>query len=752
MGRLGALIGCVVAGFLLFYAGSRTPDPKPASAPAGQFAAGRALADIAVMARVPHPIGSAANQRVRDYLIGRMTALGLAPRVQRGEGDMRRTFGKTTLISGGDVENVIGVLPGRDRRLPALTLMAHYDSVPGSPGAADDVTGVAAILEIVRVIKAAGTPARDVMVLFTDGEERGLLGATAFFRDDPAADGVGFLMNLEARGGGGRATMFETGDNNGGAVELYRRTAVRPSANSLTVFVYKHLPNDTDFTVAKARGIAGLNYAFIGRQFDYHSPSSTAAALDPGSVQHIGDEVLGTARALAFSATLPARTPDKVYGPIAGDLLLAYPAWGGWVLLAAIAGLIGVAVRRGGPGALGSWRDVAGGIVAGPLLLAGAAAALYLTRQATGYGFGWMEGRPLLARFATYEAAMALTGLGALMLIAAVLGRWVRFLGGWIGLLATGLVAALALQLWAPTIAMTIAWPLAAGAACAALIGPDPDRRRLGWGAALLVIALTLAWLGTLFHFLLQGLDVPTLPALIVWLAAFCLWPLVWTARERGLGVALAPAGVLLASGLAIALGLNVTGPYSPRHPRAASLLYVVDQTDGRAWRVSARAPAPWTRAVLSADGGAIVRRSLPWFDDQVWAAPANSVAAPAPEISVARNPDGTVSLRGQAPADVELGLQVSLDTAISGVTLNGRPMPYAAPPGSPIRISWAAAPEGFVLTFRPAGPGTITGSYAAYRPGWPAAAQPLPPLPPKLMGWDMFGSTVAVGRVNGRW
>nr|QQZ51290.1 hypothetical protein JKL49_09545 [Phenylobacterium glaciei] len=34
---------------------------------------------------------------------------------------------------GGVVENLIGVLPGKDRKAPALALMAHYDSVPGSP-------------------------------------------------------------------------------------------------------------------------------------------------------------------------------------------------------------------------------------------------------------------------------------------------------------------------------------------------------------------------------------------------------------------------------------------------------------------------------------------------------------------------------------------------------------------------------------------------------------------------------------------
>jgi hypothetical protein len=264
MGKLRTLFVCLAAGFLLFYAGDRTPAPQPAGAPADQFAAGRALSDIAAMAPVPHPIGSPANAGVRDYLLQRMTALGLSPTVQRDESHIQRAYNGQTFIAGGEVENVIGVLPGRNRALPALALMAHYDSVPGSPGAADDMTGVASVLEIVRAIKTGGVPARDVMVVITDGEEAGLLGATAFFADHPLAGHVGFIMNLETRGGGGRAAMFETGADNGGAIDLYRRTAVRPSANSLSVFVYKHLPNDTDYTVPKAKGIAGLNYAFIG--------------------------------------------------------------------------------------------------------------------------------------------------------------------------------------------------------------------------------------------------------------------------------------------------------------------------------------------------------------------------------------------------------------------------------------------------------------------------------------------------------
>jgi Peptidase family M28 len=797
MSKLRMLFICLAAGFLVFYADVRSPAPVPASAPADQFAAGRALGDIAVMAQVPHPIGSPANARVRDYLIQRMGDVGLTPIVQRDEGRIVESVRGQTYMAGGEVENLIGVLPGRDRSAPALALMAHYDSVPGSPGAADDLTGVASELEILRAIKAGGVPARDVMLVFTDGEEAGLLGASAFFADHPLASHVGFVMNLESRGGGGRATMFETGANNGGAIDLYRRTAVRPTANSLSVFLYKHLPNDTDYTIAKAKGVAGLNFAFIGRQFDYHSPSSTVQALDQGSVQNIGEQVLGTARALAFAPSLPAPAPDAVYGQLPGGFMVVYPTWGGWILLALAAGLMAIAAisaRRVEPW---SWLDGARGAGAGLLLLVGGATVLHLARHATGYGFGWIAGRPLLARFALYEIVMTLAGLGALMLVAvatakgpvrrvaailalvagaasslfggldlvglgegaatAVLalilfGRPTGLFNAWLGVLATGFLAALALQIWAPTAALTIAWPLAAGAASAALIASPVGRRPPGWLLAMILTALTLAWLANLFHSLLQGLDVPELPALIIWMAGFCLWPLVQPEEGQPATLAFAPGAVVLAGGLAMALGLNATTPYSPRHPAVVMPLYVLDHDTGAAWRVSPYKPGPWVRAVLGADGGAIGQRAMPTYSRPIWAASAKPVAAPAPDASLAHNPDGTVSVHARADGDQSMDLDLKIGAAIRGAVLNGKPISLPAQPNAAITIHWAPSPAGFTLTFRPAGPGKAHLGYAVYRQEWPAQAKPLPSLPPELMSWDMFGSTVVTGTLATHW
>ena len=710
MGRFLGFTACALAAFILFYASARTPGPLPVSAPATAFSGDRAMADVAIMAPVPHPVGSAAHAQVRDYLVGRMTALGLSPQIQRAHS--QRMPGKAAgLVLGGDVENVIGILPGRSSTAPALVLMAHYDSVQGSPGAADDVAGVATVLEIVRAIKADGIPARDVMVVMTDGEEAGLLGANAFFGQSPLAAHAGFVMNLESRGGGGKAIMFQTGPQNGAVIDLYRRTATTPESNSLSVFIYKLLPNDTDFSVSLEKGLPGLNYAFIGRQFDYHSPSSTVAALDKGSVQHMGQQALPTARALAFSPTLPGNSPDVTYATVAGDHLVAYPAQAGWLLLAGIVVLIGVAglrARRREPvGVL----DMLQGAGAGLLILVAGALLLHLVRHATGIGFGWIAGRGLLARFATYELAMAFVGVavifqvaagvahgkglivpaaaaviaglaaslfsgfdplalglgvGAAVLSVVLFRRGASLAGSWIGLMLLALVVATGVQIAAPTIALVVAWPLAAAALCAALTGAGTAHGPLATLARLLawlISAMALAWVLGLFHTLLQGLDLPEAVAATVLLAALIVWPMVWHNEPEHQSHSTA-GNLFILLGLAIALWLHAISPWSARHPKIAMPLYVIDADSGGAFRVSPYAPDLWVKGVLEADGGAVGRRSFPGIGftrsaERPWAATARKVAAPAFALTQARGADGTVSVHAAGPADGLIDLQL---------------------------------------------------------------------------------------------
>jgi len=795
--RYLALLGCLVAAFALFYVSVRTPSPAPTDASAKSFSTRRALADIAALAPVPHPIGSDANHRVRDGVLQRMTALGLSPRLQRSVGLEQLTISHETWAAAGPVENVIGLLPGRDHGLPALALMAHYDSVPGSPGAADDMAGVASTLEIVRALEAGGTPERDVMVVITDGEEAGLLGAHAFFGQDPAAAHVGFIMNFETRGGGGRAAMFETGANNGGSIDLYRRTAVRPDSNSLAVFVYKTMPNDTDFTVAKAAGKTGFNYAFIGRQFDYHSPSSTPAALDQGAVRHMGEQALPTARALAFSRTLPGPAPDAAYGDLFGLAVLAYPAWAGWIVLAAAGGLIALALvqaRRTGVAKTGS---ITRGLGGGLLILVGAALALHLARRVTGVEPGWISYRAILARFPVFEAGMALAGLSAVLLVlfgmarsggrlagaalALVLGlAGSAFLGfdplglglgvvaavlavlvlgetaeparTWIGGLVLAWLAALAAQVAAPTTGPVIAWPLLIASMTAAATGAAT--RKAAWTLALVAVAavVSVAWLGVLFHTLLQGLDLPEAPALAVWLAALSLWPLAWPENAEHRWAVLPPIATL-ALGLAIMLFLHLTSPWTARYPRAVEPQYLVEAGTGRAWRIAAIPPDPWTRGVLRADGGAIARHAFLGLMRPVASAAAKPADAPPPSFSLQRTPDGLATLHVvPATGGDRLVLTVSTDAPIADARIAGQTANILRRHGQLSRIVWDGSDQPFDIVLRPLRRGALDLAYAQQFPRWPAQAKPLPAPPATDMAWDEAGATLVVGRRRLAW
>src|SRR5207237_4744598 len=123
----------------------------------------------------------------------------------------------------GRVQNILARLPGTNPNRKAVLILAHYDGVEAGPAAADDGAGAAALLETLRALRAQkGALTHDIIALFTDGEEAGLLGAAAFVREHPWAKDVAVVLNFEARGTSGRSFMFETGPGNLDAARALR--------------------------------------------------------------------------------------------------------------------------------------------------------------------------------------------------------------------------------------------------------------------------------------------------------------------------------------------------------------------------------------------------------------------------------------------------------------------------------------------------------------------------------------------------
>lgn len=786
MGRMIALAAALAGALLLAWSGTKTPEPTATTAGPTSFRTDLAVADIARIARAPHPVGSAANAEVRDYLFARMTALGLQPTVQAGMA-VNSVSRREGWILAGQMQNLVGVLPGKDRAAPAIALMAHYDSVPASPGAADDATGTAVVLDVVRALKAKGTPERDVIVILTDGEEAGLLGAHLFFAEHPLARRIDLLINLESRGGGGRGNMFQTGPDNGALIPLFAKTAVQPISNSLAVFLYSRMPNDTDFTVASAAGVRGLNFAFIGRQFDYHSPTSTLANLDKGSVRHMGEQALAATSALAFADTLPGKAPDMVYSQTFGDHLLAYPAWGGWVVQLLAAGLIGLAILRGRRDDGLKLADIARGAGAAVFLLLAEALLLHLARRATGVEFGFLGQRPLLARWALWETTLAVLATGGLLLVPSLLarggarlwlagaglaggllclafagwdpvgvglgvatalvgyaafGRPAALPGTWLGVLLTGLVAGIALQIALPAVAFLIAWPLVLAGLGAAISGMGAQLDRTRTAGLALLAALGGGWLAVFFHVVSQGLDLPDLLALYLWLGAFLFWPLAWPGGKARL--ALAPAVSLLVLGVVLLGVVRFADSWTPRHPRATVVLHVHEALSGKAWRVAATPDlSPWARGVLTSDGGDVSRQSLPALTGaKVWAAPANAMPPGQAPVSASRSDTATTL---DLPAARVILLDVRSRQPLRTLTVNGKPVALTGKAGAWTHLRIAGAPQSSQIGL-PAG-ATVDVRYAVFDEHWPASATALPPRPTDLMPFDLSDSSVTTGQ-----
>jgi hypothetical protein len=676
-----------------------------------------------------------------------------------------------------------------------LALMAHYDSVPASTGASDDAAGVASALEVVRAIKARGTPARDVIVLITDGEEAGLLGANAFFREDPLAKRIGFLVNMEARGSAGRVQMFQTGDASGAAVRLMAANTSRPEASSLTTFIYKYMPNDTDFTVSKEAGVPGLNYAFIGHQFDYHSPSSIPATQDRGTLQDMGDQVLATAAPIAFAAALPARAPDLVYSQTPGGLTLAYPPWVGWIILLAAAVAIAAAVQRARRVEAFPWLDLARGAGAAVFAVATGVALLHFARKLTGAASGFLEQRVLLAQAPRWELALVLVGLGVLLWAAAQLARGKRSLallplaaglascliggldktaliegavgtllalavygrpasrpGGWAGVLLLGLVLGVVAQALAPPAAFVVSWPLA-WASLAALATALGCRKGPVALAALAVFgAVGLALAGSLAHASYLSLDLPELLGLPLLMSALVIWPLAQTEEGAPPARLLGPALVLV--GLAVTVAVRINNPYDARHPQASFVAYQIDQDAKKAWRISATPERPaWSDTVLKADGGKLEKVKQGIGARLVDAAPAPYIETPAPDLAFSKDADGQIRVHVAPPAGARLiQLKLNADTAATVTSVAGVPIRLAMKPGHATRLNWSAAQPGFDVVIRPGGPGKLAIAYGVTEERWPQAAKPLPPRPADVMPFDVSDSTLLVGARTFSW
>jgi len=251
------------------------------------FSIENALFHLKNISKEAHYTGAKEHKKVQNYIVKELKKMGLEVEIQTQTAINKKWLAATT------AENIIAKIKGTTTG-KALMLLTHYDSNPHSSlGASDAGSGVVTILEGIRAFLAKNqTPKNDIIILITDAEELGLLGAQAFVDTHTLTKDVGLILNFEARGSGGPSyVLMETNGKNSNLLsEFIAAKPNFPAANSLMYSIYKKLPNDTDLTVFREdANINGFNFAFIGDHFDYHTAQDSYERLDRETLLHQAD-------------------------------------------------------------------------------------------------------------------------------------------------------------------------------------------------------------------------------------------------------------------------------------------------------------------------------------------------------------------------------------------------------------------------------------------------------------------------------
>ncbi|MFN3559223.1 MAG: M28 family peptidase [Brevundimonas sp.] len=302
-----------VAASLLLAACATPGEPVAPAVPAIPAFQAQLLEDVRILASeemAGRDTGSAGGEMARNYIVGRLEALGVAApamgRLQPWEATGRTRAGPKTYNG----VNVIGVIRGTRVADRYIVVTAHYDHVGTNDGqvfngADDNASGVATMLALAADLKRQA-PEHSVIIVALDGEERGLLGAKHFVEAPPVplasiAMNLNFDMTARAETDG---KLWVTG--------TYQNPQFRPilegipADGAVALAFGKDTPQDTgedNWVEASDHGAffrAQVPFLYLGVNYhpDYHRPSDDFERITPSVFTSATSLSLASFRAL----------------------------------------------------------------------------------------------------------------------------------------------------------------------------------------------------------------------------------------------------------------------------------------------------------------------------------------------------------------------------------------------------------------------------------------------------------------------
>lgn len=622
------------------------------SAPLSVFSSERAIDHLQVIAREPHPTGSEENLKVRNYLINQLHQLGLEGHIQTSTSVYHDT-GKwgipgprgmevgpdTWALAGATVHNIMARIPGTNNS-GAVVLAAHYDSVPYGPGASDDGAGVAAILEAARAIQAGAPLRNDIILLLTDGEEIGLMGAQAFVKSHPWMDDVALVLNLEARGSGGTVLMYETNEENAWIIHEYAKAAVAPLTSSVATDVWRMMPNSSDLTLFLQNDLPGMNFAYGENWTAYHTTQDSIEDLDPRSLQHHGENVLSLARHFGNLDLTHQTGGDAVFFSILRLWIIHYPkTWAIPLMVTAILAYLGILVLG-----LRSRRITLKGIILGMAAFLIAAVSSGIIGFLTVKALEWLKGDSLVIGMGgtynihAYELGLLLIYLPATGAVYTVFQQVARKTDLFFGGLFFWVIFTAVSTLLLPGASYMFLWPLATGLL---IMGVDLWLVKKGGVAQyvlhLLPVVVGLLLVGTVIYLvqLMFGIDILAAGGFLTVLVLMLAFPyLDFRLLPRAAAWAFVPA---LAGVLIIATTFIMTRA-QPNQPALNFTFYSMNADTGKAGWVAQSHLLDSTLLPLFGiyPHQGHLNEYFPTSDEgQVWIQDAPALDAAAPEMQV---------------------------------------------------------------------------------------------------------------------
>ena len=255
--------------------------------------------------------GSPGGLAARAWVLERFKAAGLHP--ISGSYVFPFTFTRMTMNGrvNGEGANVLGMCVGTDPKLPFFVVSAHYDHLGVRngeiyPGADDDASGVAVILELAHFCQK--TPFRRSIVFAAfDAEEAGLQGARVFLDQGPVPkERIGLDLNLDMVSRSDKREIFIAG--------TYHTPDLKPPLEE----VAKRAPITVLFGHDKPKALAGgvddwtnqsdhgpfhaakIPFVYFGVEdhADYHKPTDTADKINRGFFVDVAETILDALIAL----------------------------------------------------------------------------------------------------------------------------------------------------------------------------------------------------------------------------------------------------------------------------------------------------------------------------------------------------------------------------------------------------------------------------------------------------------------------